>query len=509
MSNVTITLKNVWSRIDGLNEIIINALDKELSYAVPNAHFAIEQMPWWDGRIRLFKKVKNNDKSIDILTGLTAKTILFLYENFKIKTTVIDTRKKPEKELFLQWSDKEKFKLRDYQNEAVENALKKGRGVIEAATGAGKTTIVAKIIRELGVKPFIFYVMSKELLYQAKDTLEEAMPDLSVGVIGDGICDIKDINVMTIQTACTVYDIDIKKDLKKMGDFDESELDSIKKENMTHIEKAFFIKKLIEKCQGIYFDECHHIAAKTAESIIKKSSNCYYLFGGSATPIRSDNADLYLEGLLGRKLCKIDASFLIRKGFLMKPDIYYIKLKSPAIKTSNFNEDIKENIVNNKERNEHISSIALSLAESNLSVLILVSRIEHGEILKKMIKGSEFVYSKSKNRKEIFKQLEKKEIHIVLSSSLADEGLDLPTLNCVILAGGGKSPTKCKQRVGRAIRKTAGKIYSVIFDFLDVGIHTKKHSRARKKFLEQEPEFNIIEIASFEKANCNAGKNLF
>ena len=97
----------------------------------------------------------------------------------------------------------------------------------------------------------------------------------------------------------------------------------------------------------------------------------------------------------------------------------------------------------------------------------------------------------------------------MIASTLADEGLDIPTLNCVILGGGGKSPTKCKQRVGRAIRKVKGKVGSMIFDFIDVGLHTKKHSKSRKKLLESEPEFNVIEIDSFEKVDCQTGKNLF
>jgi superfamily II DNA or RNA helicase len=92
---------------------------------------------------------------------------------------------------------------------------------------------------------------------------------------------------------------------------------------------------------------------------------------------------------------------------------------------------------------------------------------------------------------------------------LADEGLDIPTLNCVILAGGGKSPTKCKQRVGRAIRKAEGKVGSMIFDFIDVGPYTRKHAKSRKRLLESEPEFNIVEINSFEKSDCKSGKSLF
>jgi len=81
---------------------------------------------------------------------------------------------------------------------------------------------------------------------------------------------------------------------------------------------------------------------------------------------------------------------------------------------------------------------------------------------------------------------------ICAHNTIADEGLDIPSLSALIMAGGGKSPTRAKQRVGRVIRK--GSPFALVYDFIDLGKWTKKHSRARINILQEEPEFKVSTI---------------
>jgi len=505
MSKPKIKINNIWSTIEDISEEAIVFLYNELAFDIPGAYFAKQKNPYlknWDGKKRLSKKIKERNGLV-FLTGLVARVITLLHERFNLICDLEDERKKPDKTLFYDWNELD-FELRKYQIDVVKESLKKSRGTLEMATGSGKTVVASKIIQELGVSPFIFYVTTHELLYQAKERLEASIKNLEVGIIGNGLCEIKDINVMTIQTATTVYGKNILKDLKKFKpeDFDSDIISSWKKEDLSHIkklDKAHKIKELIENCKGMYADEAHHVPSQTAHDIITKSTNCYHIFGGSATPYRTDNADLIIEGLFGRKICKITASALIKMGYLMKPEIYFIKLKNKHKSCINYQEDVKYNIIENEERNNHIKQISEFLRSQDLSVLILVRLIEHGKTLNKMIYGSEFIHgsiSKNKRSQEI-KDLNSGKNSILIGSVLADEGLDIPTLNCVILAGGGESPIKCKQRVGRAIRKSKGKSKSIIFDFMDVGKYTKKHSKARINILKDEEEFVVREIDSY------------
>ena len=318
----------------------------------------------------------------------------------------------------------------------------------------------------------------------------------------------------------------------EMSEMLKNRKNTLREEKVKYKGKEYFVSKIknIEIINGDFevFDfttnshlfvanntlthNCHHCPSNTAKNVLTKSKKAYYLYGGSATPIRADKADIMIEGLFGRKTCVIDASFLIKKRYLMKPKIYYVKLTKKPNRVLNFADDMKKNIIENEERNNHIVSIAQKLANDGLSVLVLVGRIDHGKTLQSRIPESKFIYGthSTKKRKQVLKELEEKKINILISSTIADEGLDIPTLNCVILAGGGKSPTKCKQRVGRAIRKTPDKEVSMIFDFMDIGKYTRKHSVSRKSILKKEKEFIISEIDSFESdKKYHKSKELF
>lgn len=514
--NPVVYLDNVFSHIDHLPRHGVDFLYETFAYEIPNSFFMAKGN--WDGIKRLTKKYKNNPNRIQVLTGHLPKVLSelnFLFDIDIKDIKIVDERERPKKTLDLEW-DENAFKLRPYQKKVIKNTLEKRRGIMCLATGAGKTILAAKLVHELGVSPFIFYVMTRELLYQSKAKLEAAMPDLEVGIVGDGNCEIKDVNVVTIQTVMSVLKKkkNMEKDMRKFADMEEGELAEIKKENMSHVtnvQNTKAIINMVEQCKAIYFDEVHHCPAQISKTVLQKSTKCFHFYGGSATPVRTDNADLMIEGLFGPKTCNINASFLIKKGFLMKPDIYYIKLKEKAQRVENYNDAIEKNIINNVERNDHIVAVAKTLEGMGLSTLILVTRIDHGKLLKSKIEGSEFISGSSskKDRDDVLAKLNTKELKIVVSTTIADEGLDIPSLNCVIIAGGGKSPTKCKQRVGRAIRKTEDKKYSIIFDFVDVGKYLTGHSKARKKILEEEPEFNVKIIKSFGDKSASRYNYLF
>jgi superfamily II DNA or RNA helicase len=363
--------------------------------------------------------------------------------------------------------------------------------------------MVAKIIQELSVAPFIFYVLTRDLMYQSKKVLERSIPGIEVGVIGDGVCDIKDINVMTIQTATAVFAADKKeldkelKELKESAEMDDQEYKEFKKENLEFIKKRRNdIMNLIGEAKGIYADEVHHFAAETCKRMLLKSPKAYYRFGGSATPERADNAYLTIEGLFGRQTAVVTASDLIKRGFLLKPNIKFIKLETRKQIVNTFAEDRSLHIVNNAERNDCIVRIANDLIRRNISTMILVQIIEHGKMLEKLIPGSVFVHgdTKKEKRADAIAKLGTGEIKCLIGSTIADEGLDVPTLSALIMAGGGKSSTKAKQRVGRVIR--LGSPYAYVFDFIDVGKWTKKHSNSRITILQQEPEFQVEVINS-------------
>ena len=79
----------------------------------------------------------------------------------------------------------------------------------------------------------------------------------------------------------------------------------------------------------------------------------------------------------------------------------------------------------------------------------------------------------------------------LIATTLADEGLDIPSLDCLILAGGGKSATRAYQRIGRALRPAPDKEEAAILDFFDRAPYLQEHSLERLRLYRHEPAFDV------------------
>lgn len=137
-------------------------------------------------------------------------------------------------------------------------------------------------------------------------------------------------------------------------------------------------------------------------------------------------------------------------------------------------------IMQNKARNAAVVSLATKHQFDQ--TLILVNQVEHGEELAKQIPGSQLAHSKlgRKKRAEVMQAVRSGECHCLIATSLADEGLDLPCLNVLILVSGGRSKIKAEQRTGRVLRSFAGKEQGIVYDFID-SQHPVMASQSRKR----------------------------
>jgi superfamily II DNA or RNA helicase len=143
---------------------------------------------------------------------------------------------------------------------------------------------------------------------------------------------------------------------------------------------------------------------------------------------------------------------------------------------------IEKGIVGNQPRNETV--IATAHRHANDRMLVLVNQVEHGQSLAALIPNSAMCNSKmgAKKRRAALDSFRAGELRCLVATSLADEGLDLPMADVLILVSGGRSRAKTEQRTGRVLRNFAGKTGAIIYDFLD-SFHPlmAKHAKARVK----------------------------
>jgi len=281
---------------------------------------------------------------------------------------------------------------------------------------------------------------------------------------------------------------------------------STKLESITQIkavgkERVYDIEVENSHCfyaNNILVHNCHHAGSKTIVDILTNSPNAYYRFGGSATPYREDNADLILQGAFGQKLIDVNASYLIENGWLVEPSIIFEKINHDC-NLNAYQSIYSHCITQNEEFNAHVANTNKFVTENGLSSLILVQHYAQGDMIKKMLGGDvDFVTGKmsKKKRKKAIEDLKEKRKLTMIATTLADEGLDIPTLDMALLAGGGASGSRVNQRIGRTLRidrksSSPRDKSAVIYYDHDVK-YLKDHTKRVKKILKEEPRFNLL-----------------
>ncbi len=430
----------------------------------------------WDGYSRLYKK---GDRSFPIGLQDTVEMMLILKD---VNYQIIDNRIFRS---FKQMPITHKIELRDYQEIAVSKSLYSKRGMIQLPTGAGKTIVGIYLVGKLKI-PTVFYVHKKELLYQTMQSFKKILSfkkckDCSskskkkagkcdskkcpVGIVGDGIINIRPITIAMIQS------------VKRLP------------------------PQLFNEFGMAIFDEAHHISASTFFDIATRTK-AEYLLGLTATPWREDGKELMLEAGAGPIISHVTISDLIKQKYLAKPHIRAIRIPPMMFdRRDNYQTVYKKAIVYNTDRNEQIAIKAVEMSVYG-PVYIHVKWIDHGTILtniinKKMVsKGSTkavFINGTDKTelRNNTLDKFRKDELPILVSTLLG-EGVDLPNMYGLILASGGLSKTYVIQVMGRLLRISENEIVE-FYDVADQCKYLHDHFLGRVSYYQAEPEFVLEE----------------
>lgn len=458
---ININMQNVNSIVIGdLNRKVLNQIDQKISYEI--------------GGFGEKKETKYLFKNNMIQTGLVPYLISVLKTN-GIPYKLNDFRIKPPKNADFKMNPN--FQPRDYQDNIITRAS--SREVIQAATGAGKTFIMASLIAKFNVKPIVVVAPKVSLAIQIKEEFEKFL-EVPVGIIGGGYNQIEDITVGTPQS------------LKK---------------------------KLLEKAVMIMGDEIHNCPCSTIQAVFNMAINAYYRIGVSATPWRDSGDDILIEAVLNvrRPQLSINASTLIKKGKLVPCTINMVKFDNSNIPwQGSYNKTYEKAISHNADRNAMILNLTKKEVLSGKSVIILISKITHGDLLLNGLKRvlgyeeKEVVYNGEtytvgnieftsgrddiNRRQAVFIAAREGFVKVLIGSTIADEGLDISCLQTLILCGSGKCSTRAFQRVGRVLRLHPSKTYATVYDFMDMNSTFYKHSIIREALYKTEPEWKIREV---------------
>jgi len=270
---LNLKIENIFTDIEGVvSSDLYSHLQRKMAFRPLGYEFSTMYNKWilddkgkrvrrmWDGWQRQIWKSRK--QRIYFPTGLLSLAKACL-EKKNEEYQIVNCRTRP-KQNMLDIELASHFSKRDYQVMVVDKSCLQQRGIIQLPTGSGKTVIAAGIIEQLKVKPFIFFVTSIDLLLQAKESFEEILringEPIVVGQIGGGTIDIRDINVMTIQTAVRVLGEKWDKDYK---------FDSDDQDDKTPIQNKADILHLLKTAKGSCCDEVQHWRAKTCQLVAR------------------------------------------------------------------------------------------------------------------------------------------------------------------------------------------------------------------------------------------------
>jgi superfamily II DNA or RNA helicase len=272
----------------------------------------------------------------------------------------------------------------------------------------------------------------------------------------------------------------------------------MEKKASTKFKKYKETLEFMESIRVMIADEVHHSKATTWYESLPLCSNAIYRVGLTGTVDRKDKMGwMRLQAIFSDVITRVSNEELIAQGISSKPTIRLVPIQEPRnIEIiGNYMEAYRLGIVENEVRNEMVAQLVDSYIKRRAGgVLVSVKEIEHGNrILAKLKERGidvEFIHGGSDvdDRARGLEKFSKGQLKVLIASTIIDEGVDMKSIGCMVLAAGGKSMRQQLQRIGRGLRLNGIDGNSVmVFDFYD---QTNKfllgHSNERIKIFKNE-----------------------
>lgn len=267
--------------------------------------------------------------------------------------------------------------------------------------------------------------------------------------------------------------------------------------------KLKFITDFLDSVVLFVADECHHSKADTWFKVLMSCHNAVYRAGlsGSIDP-KDEITNQALNAVYGTIVAKATSKQMSDEGYTAHATVQMIPIDRPddigAISNKKWFDIYRKGIVENKYRNQIIVALAEKIAQKGHTVLIIATQLDHCDILYDMfskdkvdsvvIDGQQSNELRTKERDA----LTQGKVKIAIVTSIFDEGVDITSIDVLILASGGKAYRQVVQRVGRVLRKDKnGSDMSYVFDFIDKQHRIlAKHSNTRVNIY-KEQQFKV------------------
>ena len=467
---------------------IFQELSDHFTFDIPGAKFMPQyRSKHWDGKIRLFSTHNG-----EIYVGLLDKIISWAknhqysieFENNKFYGTPFEENELISYEGVSDYMNKiSKHKPRDYQIDAVCDALKYNRKLLISPTASGKSLMIYSVVR--------YYIESQKriLLIVPTTSLVEQMYK-----------DFEDYGWNAEQYCHKIYS----------GKEKTTDLPVV----ITTWQSIYKLdRKFFKDFEVVIGDEAHQFKSKSLISIMTKLDDAKYRFGFTGTLDGSQTHKWVLEGLFGPSYKVTQTKDLIDKGHLSKLQIRVLLLKHNEHQFNDYEEEIQY-LINHQKRNNFIKNLVNDLKGNTL---VLFNRVEsHGTPLYELINNSVDKNRKvfyihggiSTEEREKVREIIEKESNAIIVASYGtfSTGINIKNLHNVVFSSPSKSRIRNLQSIGRVLRKGDSKTKAILYDIADDITYKSKKNYTLNHLIERikiynEEKFNyeIIQVNFKEK----------
>lgn len=429
----------------------------------------------WDGKVCMINKATNTIPYGLLFDYIRIHKKYFKNYNLDISDEVKQLFKGPK------FIPRYNLSLKPYpfQKECIRACLNYTKGIIRSATASGKSLIISYIIKTLldrknsGVNNAIIVVPNKQLVEQFySDMIEYGIEEDNIGRVYQKYKQWdRPITISTWQTLRNNHD--------KLSLYD---------------------------C--IIVDECHGMKAHQLKTILKKSK-ARYRFGFTGTLHASVLDNWNTKSYIGPIIKEFPSGFLADKGFISKCNVNILNLEYQQKKIKGTYDEVKDIVFNNPFRMGLVKKLSEKLDHN---VLLLVGKVEkEGEVLEEYLKlntDKDVVFLSGRDdvdlREEWRKKMgESKNILMIATYGIFQQGLNIPNLKYIVLVAPFKSKIRILQSIGRSLRKHEDKEDGAyIFDIHDHTNFFDKHGKIRYRYYDSE-KFEINEYVYFEGDDIN------
>ena len=317
---------------------------------------------------------------------------------------------------------------------------KKTRGLIVSATGTGKTYLGAFAVKDFKPKKFIYVVHREQI---AKKALESFYHVIGGNKNDYGILSGHEHNLDKKYLFATVQTLSQDNVLAKLKE---------------------------DSFDYILIDEAHRSAAPSYQKILNYFKPQFCL-GMTATPERMDDKNVY-------QIFDYNLAYEVRLQDALEEKMlvpfHYVGVQDYEQDGEIIDETSNLSRLTNQARVNYVLKELdyYGYCGDKAKGLVFCSRQEEAKQLAELFskKGHEACaltnQDSEKKRQAVVKQLEEGKLEYIFTVDLFNEGIDIPSLNQIVMLRNTQSSIVFIQQLGRGLRKFPGKDYVTVIDFI-------------------------------------------